>query len=81
MCDGVCKRCTVACGVQEELSTRCCECKEVLPLKVLHSAAGFYLGHFCPNCGPYDRLSFGYYASEQEAYKALERKIAWAKKA
>jgi len=48
----------------------CMDCKTELPLKVCHSAAGFYLGYFCPNCGPYDRVSG--YMTEGEAINALK---------
>lgn len=39
-----------------------CEiCKDELPLKVLKTPTNlYYLGYFCPNCGPYERVS-GYY--------------------
>jgi hypothetical protein len=36
---------------------KCADCDEELPLKVLESAAGYYVGYFCPNCGPYGRKS------------------------
>jgi len=50
------------------LSVVCCGCNTVLPLEVCHSAAGFYVGHFCPNCGPYDRL-VGYFGTKESAEK------------
>lgn len=34
-----------------------CTCGRDLPLKVCQSGAGFYLGYYCPNCGPYSRES------------------------
>lgn len=37
---------------------------------VLQSAAGYYLGYFCPVCGPYQRCS-GYFATREEAHKLL----------
>lgn len=49
------------------LNEICSECKETLPLKVLKSASGYYLGYFCPNCGPYGRIS-SYYTKEQAEY-------------
>ena len=49
---------------------RCSECGAVLPLMVCSSAAGYYLGYFCDNCGPYSRES-GYYRTRQEAENAL----------
>lgn len=36
---------------------QCVDCETELPLKVLTSPAGYYIGYFCPNCGPYERLS------------------------
>lgn len=35
----------------------CDTCGTKLPLKVYHSHAGYYLGYFCPLCGPYGRES------------------------
>ena len=32
--------------------TVCMECGTALDLKVLASAAGYYIGFFCPLCGP-----------------------------
>lgn len=34
-----------------------CSCGEKLPFEVLQSAAGYYLGYFCPRCGPWSRES------------------------
>jgi len=48
---------------------KCSDCKDPLPLKVLQSAAGFYIGLLC-KCGPYSRES-GYYSSKEEATTAL----------
>ena len=45
-------------------------CGTSLPLEVLESAAGYYLGYACPRCGPYSRET-GYYASREEATAAL----------
>jgi hypothetical protein len=47
----------------------CPDCKEELPLQVLRSAAGYYIGTFC-NCGPYSRES-GYYETRKQAEQAL----------
>lgn len=38
--------------------------------QVLHSGAGFYVGYFCNQCGPYSRES-GYYATNEDATAAL----------
>lgn len=45
---------------------KCSECGTELPLKVCQSGAGFYIGCFCNQCGPYDRES-GYYATREKA--------------
>ena len=52
--------------------TICIECGTELPIKVCASAAGYYIGFFCPHCGPYSRES-GYYSSRDEAETALSR--------
>ena len=49
----------------------CTECDCILLLEVLKSAAGFYVGYFCPNCGPYERLT-SYYNTKAEAEKLME---------
>ena len=49
----------------------CCECQAVLDIEVLSSAAGYYIGFLCPNCGPYSRAS-GYYRSREDAQHALD---------
>ena len=51
--------------------TVCIECGTTLDLEVLCSAAGYYIGFFCPECGPYSRES-GYYRSRGEAETALD---------
>lgn len=44
-----------------------CSCGTKLPFEVLQSAAGFYLGYFCPNCGgPWSRES-EYFPSQEIA--------------
>ena len=45
---------------------KCTSCGTELPLKVLKSAAGFYIGRSCPSHGPYSRES-GYYPDYQAA--------------
>lgn len=54
------------------IGTTCSDCGEFLPLQVLRSFAGYYLGYFCNHCGPYSRES-GYYKTYEEAEKELER--------
>jgi len=46
------------------------ECGTALDIQVLCSAAGYYIGFFCPECGPYSRES-GYFRSREEADSAL----------
>ena len=52
----------------------CSDCSTKLPLRVCKSAAGWYIGYFCPNCGPYGRES-SYYPSEGSAQIALEMEL------
>lgn len=47
----------------------CSDCGVKLELRVLHSAAGYYLGTAC-HCGPYSRESC-YYPSKEVAEYAL----------
>jgi hypothetical protein len=49
----------------------CPDCKLKLELRVLRSAAGYYIGTFC-ECGPYSRES-GYYSTRGEAERDLEQ--------
>jgi len=51
-------------------STTCTDCGTHLELEVLHSSAGYYLGFFCPNCGPYSRET-PYYKNEDVAQSRL----------
>ena len=55
-------------------STACIECGAELSIKVCVSAAGYYIGFFCPQCGPYSRES-GYYGSREEVEMALSRGV------
>jgi len=48
----------------------CLQCGTDLPVKVCQSAAGFYVGFFCPHCGPYSRES-GYFFVREAADQAL----------
>lgn len=50
----------------------CMDCGTHLPLKVLRSGAGYYIGTFCPRCGPYSRES-GYYPTLVDAQEALRK--------
>lgn len=53
-----------------DTQTVCMECGAALDIQVLCSAAGYYIGFFCPECGPYSRES-GYFRSHEEAKTAL----------
>ncbi|MFH1983206.1 MAG: hypothetical protein ABIL58_15290 [Pseudomonadota bacterium] len=59
-----------------EVRTLCCECQSVMDIGVQRSAAGYYVGFFCPCCGPYSRES-GYYRSFEEAQEALDSGLYW----
>ena len=52
------------------INTTCHECGTELNIGVQKSAAGYYIGFFGPQDGPYSRES-GYYRSYEEAEKAL----------
>lgn len=51
-----------------------CNCNTVLPLQVCRSGAGYYLGHYCPRCGPYSRET-GYFSKREIAIDELKKKI------
>ena len=59
-------------GEMSGLDGTVCECGAELKLKVLRSAAGHYLGYFCPGCGPYSRET-GYFRTRKEAAIELDR--------
>lgn len=48
----------------------CSTCEKKLPVEVLHSAGGYYIGTFCDTCGPYSRIS-SYYPTLEKAQQAL----------
>lgn len=48
----------------------CMICGTALNLRVMSNDAGYYIGFYCPQCGPYSRES-GYYSSREEALYAL----------
>lgn len=50
--------------------TFCIDCGTPLSIEVLRSAAGYYIGFCCPECGPYSRES-GYYPNQEAAEKAM----------
>lgn len=51
--------------------TFCIDCGTALSIEVLRSAAGYYIGFCCPECGPYSRES-GYYHTQEAADRALK---------
>lgn len=55
--------------------TTCMDCHTPLKLQVLQSAAGFYLGYFCPQCGPYSRET-GYYPTRDAAEADLKKMVS-----
>jgi hypothetical protein len=48
----------------------CEDCGTQLPIEVLRSPAGYYIGQWCSQCGPYSRLST-YYRQRANAETAL----------
>lgn len=50
---------------------RCMDCGNHMDLDVQKSPAGYYLGYFCPRCGPYSRET-GYYQTRKKAEIQLE---------
>ena len=48
-----------------------CDCGEHLDLDVYRSGAGYYVGYFCPMCGPYSRET-DYFRNKDSAATALE---------
>ncbi len=49
----------------------CMICGTALYLRVMSNDAGYYIGFYCPRCGPYSRES-GYFFSRGEAKIALD---------
>ena len=54
-----------------KMEVTCSECGRKLPLEVLYSGAGYYLGYMCPECGPYSRETS--YMTKAEAYCEIAR--------
>lgn len=52
----------------------CEDCNSHIPLKVCQSAAGYYVGRFCPECGPYSRDSH-YFETREQAQSYLDEWI------
>lgn len=53
------------------IKVKCEDCGETMHLQVLRSPAGFYLGHTCSICGPWDRCT-EYFATREQAEKELQ---------
>ena len=53
-------------------TARCSSCGEILEIGVYRSNAGYYIGFWCNNCGPYSRES-RYYKTEAEAQQRLDK--------
>lgn len=63
-------------GARRGQSFPCPDCNAPMPLKVLQSNAGYYLGHHCTTddecgCSPWSRET-GYYPSRETAQQALD---------
>lgn len=57
----------------ENSHTFCSECDALLNLRVCESAAGFYIGFWCDEDGPWSRESYHYYQDYDVAQAALVR--------
>ena len=57
-------------GDEADHHTVCSDCKEELDYGVQQSNAGYYIGTWCPRCGPYGRES-GYFRTREGAETAL----------
>lgn len=49
-----------------------CDCGKILKIGVYKSNAGYYIGFWCDNCGPYSRES-NYYKTRAEAQQCLDK--------
>jgi hypothetical protein len=64
-------------AIEGEFSTtletiQCMDCNADLPVGVFQSGAGYYIGRWCNNCGPYERMSYEYWATREEATEVLK---------
>lgn len=55
-----------------DIAKVCPDCNRDMPVKVCMSGAGYYIGQSCNMCGPFNRLSYDYYRTREEAQKLLE---------
>lgn len=51
----------------------CSDCGRIMRLRVCQSAAGYYPGYWCDECGPWSRESEGYYKTSEKAQKEVDR--------
>jgi len=51
---------------------RCEDCGQDMPRSVCQSAAGYYIGYYCDNCGPWSRET-DYFRTRAEAQAALDK--------
>jgi hypothetical protein len=58
-------------GERDYQGPTCEDCGGPIPLRVCSSAAGYYVGQWCDNCGPYGRMS-GYFRKREQAERELE---------
>lgn len=50
----------------------CLDCQSTIsPVCVMRSYAGYYIGTYCPSCGPYSRES-GYFKDRKDAQRELQ---------
>ena len=59
--------------------TECIDCGDMLLPRVCSSAAGYYVGYWCDNCGPVSRET-GYVNTYEDAALALENPVSYARK-
>jgi hypothetical protein len=49
----------------------CPDCGSDMPVQIYHSAAGYYIGRWCDQCGPWELLSADYYKTREDAELAM----------
>lgn len=55
------------------ITDHCIDCGRKLPIKILHSDAGYYIGQWCEQDGPYSRISQEYFKSMDLAQEAWDK--------
>lgn len=58
----------------KDMRTVCIDCGTPLNIQVMFNDIGYFIGFYCPHCGPYSRES-GYYPSWEEATVALTKGV------